>query len=151
MRFRQASSAGRRAALRAAPPACRAASLHDIRPQNRRAVVLAFRFCSLYRGLLPPRCHWPSFSVAELAMARIARRNGSLSSGQARTTFCKSAQAGQFGALIGASEFVSPWQCGVFGRFETCSAHHPSLFELRMAGHPPNHGHVLKDDGDGAV
>jgi hypothetical protein len=136
MRFRQASSAGGRAALRAAPPACRAASLYHIRPQNRQAVVLAVRFCSIYRALLPLRCHWPSFSVAVLAMARIARRNGSLSAGQARMTFCKSAQAGEIGALIGASEFVLPGELAVCCRFKSCTAHHHPLFELPMAGHP---------------
>jgi hypothetical protein len=60
--------------------------------------------------------------VAELAMARIARRNGSLSSGQASMTFRKSGQAGEIGALIGASEVEFPRQSAVFGRFETCSA-----------------------------
>src|ERR1019366_3552844 len=64
-------------------------------------------------------------------MARIARRNGSLSSGQASMTFRKSGQAGEIGALIGASDSVFPRQSAVFGRFETCSAHHSSLFEPR--------------------
>ena len=53
-------------------------------------------------------------------MARIARRNGSLSSGQASMTFCKSGQAGEIGALIGASESVFPGPSAVFGGFETC-------------------------------
>jgi len=71
-------------------------------------------------------------------MARIARRNGSLSSGQASMTFRKSGQAGEIGALIGASESVFPRQSAVFGRFETCSAHHsPASMRapLRSSGH----------------
>jgi hypothetical protein len=53
-------------------------------------------------------------------MARIARRNGSLSFGQASMTFRKSAQTAQIGVLIGASEVAVPRETGVFGRFETC-------------------------------
>jgi hypothetical protein len=53
----------------------------------------------------------------------MARRNGSLSSGQALMTFRKSGQAGEIGALIGASESVFPRQSAVFGRFKTCGAH----------------------------
>jgi hypothetical protein len=68
-------------------------------------------------------------------MARIARRNGSLSSGQASMTIRKSGQAGEIGALIGASESVFPRQIAVFRRFKSCAAHHSNLlFFLSRAG-----------------
>ena len=75
-------------------------------------------------------------------MARIARRNGSLSSGQASMTFCKSGQAGEIGALIGASESVFPRQSAVFGRFETCALTIPQkqpLMTRQASGVTPAH------------
>jgi len=53
MRFRQAQRR-RRVALGATPPPLAVASWHQIPPQNRRAVVLAVRFCSFYRAALRP-------------------------------------------------------------------------------------------------
>ena len=58
MRFRHAQRR-RGAALGATPPPLAVASCHHIRPQNRRAVVLAVRFCSFYfaagNGRIPTR------------------------------------------------------------------------------------------------
>jgi hypothetical protein len=65
-------------------------------------------------------------------MARIARRNGSLSAGQARMTFRKFGQAGEIGALIGASESVFPRQIAVFRRFKYCTPHY-LVFIQRVA------------------
>src|ERR1035438_10374317 len=47
MRFRQAQRR-RGGAVAATPPPLAVASCHRVRPQNRRAVVLAVRFCSFY-------------------------------------------------------------------------------------------------------
>ncbi len=73
MRFRQAQRR-RGAALGATPPPLAVASLpavalakvgcHRVRPQNRRAVVLAVRFCSFYFAVVPLWFHWPPLFVA---------------------------------------------------------------------------------------
>ena len=85
MRFRQAQRR-RGVALGATPPPFAVASSHHIRPQNRRAVVLAVRFCSFYFAAVPLWCHWPPLFVAVLAMATIAALSGTLREGQA--LFC---------------------------------------------------------------
>jgi len=93
MRFRQAQRR-RGAALGATPPPLAVASCHRVRPQNRRAVVLAVRFCSFYFAAVPPWCHWPPWVVAVSAMARIAALSGALSEGQAATTAARSGSSG---------------------------------------------------------